>query len=206
MWILLWIVASVASYVAGSIPFGYVLGKACGVDVRSHGSGNVGATNVARVLGYPLGVSVFALDVGKGLLSAGLLPWLIAGEQGGLLPILCGTAAILGHVFPVFLGFKGGRGVATACGVLAWLVPIPTAIALVVWVTVVLWTRYVSAASILAAIAAPVAVISLHNAELSLHTSEIVFTALIAILVIVRHIPNIKRLAAGTENRLTRSK
>jgi glycerol-3-phosphate acyltransferase PlsY len=206
MWILLWIVASVASYAGGSIPFGYVVGKACGVDVRGHGSGNVGATNVARVLGYPLGVSVFVLDVGKGLLSAGLLPWLIAGEQEGLLPILCGTAAILGHVFPVFLGFKGGRGVATACGVLAWLVPLPTAIALAVWVTVAVWTRYVSAASILAAVAAPVAVISLHNTELSPHTSEIVFTTLIAVLVIVRHIPNIKRLAAGTENRLTRSK
>jgi glycerol-3-phosphate acyltransferase PlsY len=199
-----WGIAILASYAAGSVPFGYLAGKACGVDVRSHGSGNVGATNVGRVLGYPLGMAVFLMDVAKGILSAGLLPTLVSREPGSLLPILCGAAAIVGHVFPLFLGFKGGRGVATACGALAWLAPLPTAVALAVWVTVVFWTQYVSAASILAAIAVPVSVLSLHNRELSLHLPEIVFTSLIAVLVVARHIPNIRRLIAGTENRIRR--
>jgi glycerol-3-phosphate acyltransferase PlsY len=203
---LLWAVTIGVSYAAGSVPFGYVLGKLHGVDVRAHGSGNVGATNVARVLGYPLGVLVFVLDAGKGVLAAGVLPGVIAGVDGGILPIICGAAAILGHVFPAYLGFKGGRGVATACGVLAFIMPLPTAIALGVWVTVALWTQYVSAASILAALSVPVGVLSLHHRELHLHVPGIVFSGLIALLVIARHIPNIRRLLAGTESRIGRRK
>ncbi len=199
-----WVAAIAASYAVGSVPFGYVLGKLHGVDVRAHGSGNVGATNVARVLGYPLGVLVFVLDVGKGALAAGLLPGYICGVHEGMLPILSGAAAILGHVFPVFLRFRGGRGVATACGALAWIMPLPTAIALATWVTIVLWTQYVSAASLLAAVSVPVGVLSLYHREIHLHLPEIVFSGLIALLVVVRHIPNIRRLIAGTENRIGR--
>jgi glycerol-3-phosphate acyltransferase PlsY len=203
---LLWVVTMAASYTAGSVPFGYVLGKLRGVDVRAHGSGNVGATNVARVLGYPMGILVFALDVGKGVLAAAVLPAVIAGAQEGVLPIVSGATAILGHVFPAFLSFRGGRGVATACGVLGWIMPVPTAIAVAVWATVVLWTKYVSAASILAALSVPVGALSLYHREMHLHLPTIVFSGLIALLVVLRHIPNIRRLIAGTEHRIGQRK
>lgn len=199
---LLWVAAIAISYVAGSIPFGYLTGKLCGVDVRQHGSGNVGATNIARVINIPAGITVFALDVGKGVFAAGVIPALLGGEAVGKLPLLCGAAAILGHILPVFLSFKGGRGVATAFGVLACITPIAIAVAMGAWIVVMVWTRYVSAASITAAVAAPLLIIGLHLNDPGSGTGELLFTGIIAFIIILRHIPNIKRLLAGTEHRV----
>ncbi len=206
MTVVLWIAAIVVSYLVGSVPFGYLAGRLYGFDIRKHGSGNVGATNVARVVGVPLGVAVFILDMGKGVVSAWIFPALIAGEAAGGLAILCGAGAVLGHVLPVFLAFRGGRGVATACGALACIMPLPVAVAIAVWLVVIVWTGYVSAASVTAAVAVPLCVIGLHVNDLTACAGELSFSGIIALLVILRHIPNIKRLIAGTEHGVRRKK
>lgn len=198
----LWVAAILACYLVGSVPFGYIAGRLYGIDIRRRGSGNIGATNVARVINVPLGVAVFVLDMGKGVVSAGVVPALLAGGEVGGLPILCGAAAILGHIFPAFFGFRGGRGVATACGALACIAPLPTAVAVAVWLVAVVWTGYVSAASITAALAVPLCVIGLHADDLAGHAGELLFSGIIALLVVLRHIPNINRLIAGTEHRV----
>lgn len=199
MTVVLWVVAIIVSYLAGSVPFGYLAGRLYGFDIREHGSGNVGATNVARVVNVPLGVAVFVLDLGKGVVSAGVFPALIAGEAVGGLAILCGAGAILGHVLPVFLAFRGGRGVATACGALMCIAPLAAAVGIAAWLVVVVWTGYVSAASVTAAVAVPLCVIGLHVNDLAACAGELSFSGIIAVLVILRHIPNIRRLIAGTE-------
>ncbi len=200
----LWVAAIIVSYLVGSIPFGYLAGRLYGFDIRKHGSGNVGATNVARVISVPLGIAIFMLDVGKGIVSAGFFPVLIAGEAVGGLAILCGSGAILGHILPVFLAFRGGRGVATACGALMCITPLAIAVGLAAWLVVVVWTGYVSAASVTAAVAVPICVIGLHVNDLTACAGELSFSSIIALLVILRHIPNIKRLVAGTEHGVRR--
>ncbi len=202
----LWVVAIIVSYLVGSIPFGYLAGRLYGFDIRERGSGNVGATNVARVAGIPLGMAVFMLDLGKGVVSAGVFPALITGEAVGGLAILCGAGAILGHILPVFLTFRGGRGVATACGALMCITPLAIAVGLAAWLVVVVWTGYVSAASVTAAVAVPICVIGLHVNDLAACTGELSFSGIIGLLVILRHIPNIKRLIAGTEHGVRRKK
>lgn len=177
------------AYLVGAVPFGLVLGRALGgVDIRQHGSRNLGATNAFRVLGPRIGLAVLALDALKGALPVLLAPPPVA--------VVAGVAAIVGHVFPVYLGFRGGKGVATSAGVLAALAPVPTAVAFGVWAAVVAATRYVSLGSVLAAVALPVAV-AVHGGPAGLTAAA----SGAAALVIVRHRANLGRLLRGTEPR-----
>lgn len=198
---------AVAAYLLGAIPFGYFVGKARGVNVLEKGSGNIGATNVGRLLGARWGVVVFLLDFTKGALPvflAGLLP---PPSDADLPPdslrVVAGIAAFLGHLFPVYLGFRGGKGVATGAGVIAVLVPALTAIVLAVWGVVVLSTRYVSLASLIAASLLFGLRIALYDAPWERdHLVITLFCLVGAILVILRHHANIRRLLSGTEHRL----
>jgi len=206
-----------AAYLIGSIPFGVLIARAHGVDLRARGSGNVGATNVGRVLGSRWGYLCFVLDVTKGLgpvLLVGLrlrdpgAADLSAYRQAAWLAVAFG--AIAGHVFSVFLRFRGGKGVATSLGVLLGFWPyftFPALAALGLWVVVVLIWRYVSLASIVAAGAFPVlfaAACVLAGRPLASLWPLLAFAAAMAGLVIVRHRSNIRRLMNGTENRIGR--
>src|SRR5262245_32944993 len=152
---------AVASYLVGALPFGYLIGRLRGVDLFKAGSGNIGATNAARVLGREYGALVFVLDFLKGAVPVAVAePVARALDPAALttldatdtLPVLAALFAFLGHLFPVYLGFRGGKGVATGAGAVAVLVPGPTALAVLVWVVVVLATQYVSLASVAAAL------------------------------------------------------
>src|SRR5215207_1148015 len=151
------IVAVVLSYLSGSIPFAAMAGKLRGVDLRKQGSGNLGATNVFRVLGWKIGLLVFIADALKGALPALLLPEHITSPRDPILwAIACGIAAIMGHVRPIFLKFRrGGKGVATAAGVFSALAPIPMAITFAVFVGIVFATGYVSLGSLVSAVVLP---------------------------------------------------
>ncbi len=187
----------VISYVLGSMPFALLIGKLRGVDVRTVGSGNVGATNVFRTVGKSWGVLAFLCDAAKGFIPAWLFPHFLdsATDTTGL---VLGCAAIAGHNWPVFLRFKGGKGIATSAGVLLGVAPAAVAIGLVVWVLICGTTRYVSAASIGAA-----AAISISSWPLYLDNSIWLPVALTLLgsLAIWRHRTNITRLLNGTENR-----
>lgn len=201
-----------ASYLIGAIPFGYLIGWAKGVNLYRVGSGNIGATNVGRVLGRRYGLLAFVLDFLKGALPAALALRAAtalhpdAGTAFGfaeVLPVAAGSAAFLGHLFPIYLGFWGGKGVATGAGVVAVLVPGPTAVAVLAWVTVLLATRQVSAASLAAAAAIMVArLASVPGAFAEPQWVATVFVLLAATFVIIKHRSNVKRLLAGTENRI----
>jgi acyl phosphate:glycerol-3-phosphate acyltransferase len=197
--------AVVLSYVSGSIPAAFLAGRWSGVDLRAHGSGNLGATNVLRVLGPRIGALVFAVDIAKGALPVRFLPPMTEAA-GGLSPVwiavACGVAAILGHIRPVFLGFsKGGKGVATACGVFLALAPLQTSLTLLIFVVVVLASGYVSLSSLTAAIALPV----LLAASVGWRSPLFVVAAITAAFVFWTHRPNIQRLRAGTEYRFGRA-
>lgn len=201
-----WTLGLLGAYLLGSIPFGYLVGRLGGIDIRKWGSKNVGATNVGRILGWRRGVLVLALDALKGAAAVGLLARGLAGmvpdERRALFLVLTGAAAVVGHTFPCWLKFKGGKGVATALGVwlvLAWL---PTLVALAVWLVVVGIARYVSLASIVAAAALPAAEWFWRNKDGS-DTPLVVFATLLGLLVIVKHAGNIVRIFRGTESRVT---
>jgi len=194
----------ILAYLIGSVPFGLLAGKLKGIDIRKEGSGNIGTTNVFRICGKELGFIVFALDVLKGLVPVLVGKHFFSGSDG-LIPILCGVAAILGHNFPVWLKFKGGKGIATSAGVLGGLLPWALLFAFATWVLSFAVTRYVSIASIFAAVSLPV--------TLGLQTflpgstrpiAYFIFTVVIGLLAVWRHRANIARLRAGTENRFTR--
>lgn len=187
-------------YLLGSIPFGYLLVRATGGgDIRFIGSGNIGATNVARASGWSVGVATLLLDAAKGFLAV----WLAAHFSGGNIRIMmfAGLAAMLGHIFPVWLKFEGGKGVATALGVFAAICWPALAAAVLLFLLVVLFWRYVSLASISAAAALPVLVYLLYAPRHAPPTAVSVCTLLAAVLVIVKHRDNIERLLAGTEPR-----
>ena len=202
--VLVYIVTALAAYLLGSIPFGFLVAKAKGIDIRSVGSGNIGATNAMRVLGKPVGIFVLLMDALKGYTAVASLPVLILKFFGTpasdleTLRIIAGIFAVLGHNYTCWLKFKGGKGIATTAGVFLALAPWALLIALVVFILAVLVTRYVSVGSIAAGIALPAAVwiMAPHNILLG-----IVTTALGA-LAIYKHKSNIQRLMAGTENRL----
>jgi acyl-phosphate glycerol 3-phosphate acyltransferase len=199
----------VLSYLLGAIPFGYLIAHCRGVDLFRQGSGNIGATNVGRLLGRRFGILVFLLDFAKGALPAAAASWLAAesAEGNGLprdsLPVLAGLAAFLGHVFPVYLGFRGGKGVATGAGAVAVLAPGPALGALLVWLVVVCAFRYVSLASLAAAAALCLLRLGLVEGPFA-EGNRIVtgFCLLAAALVALRHRGNVGRLLHGTENRL----
>ena len=186
-------VAIVIGYLLGSCPFGYWAGRLRGVDLREHGSGNTGGTNAVRVLGPRIGITVIVLDVLKG--TAAVLVGAALGGTGTM--VLAGAAAVAGHLYPLFLGFRGGKAVATGAGVLIALVPAIVAGAFVLWLVVALTTRYVSVASMTAAVAVAVAVIATAQPW-----PVIAFAVGGAAVVVWRHRPNIERLRTGTEHRV----
>lgn len=188
-------VAVILSYALGSVPTGLWLGlKLRGVDIRQHGSKNIGATNTFRVLGKGLGVLTLAGDILKGWVPVVLFAQLDTWEY---LPVLCGLAAILGHTFSLFLWFRGGKGVATSTGVFLGLAPVPTLIAGGVFAIVFAATRMVSAGSISAAAAMIAAVFAIATP-----VPVRIVTVLVAVLVIVKHHANIRRILKGEESRL----
>ncbi len=192
---------ALGAYLLGAVPFGLLLGRLAGRDIRREGSGNIGATNVVRVCGWKWGAPAFALDFLKGLLPV-LAAWKWI-EPAGVWPILAGVAAILGHNFPVWLKFKGGKGVATSAGAVLGLMPAPLGVALAVFAVVLGVWRYVSLGSISAAAALVVARLALTPAPLAAENLALTLTAVIlAALVWLRHRSNISRLLNGTENRL----
>jgi glycerol-3-phosphate acyltransferase PlsY len=191
-----------AGFIAGSIPFGLLVARSKGIDIRKHGSGNIGATNVLRVVGKPYGILVFALDFLKGLLPVlASLKWFAAATNPEWLPIATGLAAILGHNYSPWVGFKGGKGIATSAGVLLGLFPWPLVIGLVVWGVVFKTTRYVSVASMAAAVAIPCAESGIALATGVWRPYSLGFTIAIAILAIWRHRSNIQNLRVGKEHR-----
>ena len=190
----------VLGYFLGSIPFGYLLVRAAGGgDIRFVGSGNMGATNVARTSGWPVGVATLLLDTAKGFLAV----WLSGHFSGGSIRIMmfAGLAAILGHVFPAWLQFKGGKGVAAALGVFLAICWTAAAAAVFLFLLVALFYRYVSLASISAAAALPLLVYLLYAPGHAPPTVVSVCTVLATVLVIAKHRDNIERLLAGTEPR-----
>lgn len=186
------------SYLVGAIPFAWLIARARGIDIRTVGSGNVGATNVFRAVGKSWGVLTFTADVLKGFLPAFLLPLLwpvdVAPDLAGL---LYGCAAIAGHNWPIYLGFKGGKGVATSAGVLLGVAPLSVGIGLIVWLIVFVSTRYVSLASVGAALAIPGSGWWLYGHETP--ALAIVLTVL-GLVVVWRHRSNLARIRAGTEH------
>lgn len=193
---------SLIAYLVGSVPSGLLIAKTKGKDIRTMGSGNIGATNVLRCLGKPAGITCFALDVLKGFLPAFVFPML--GKTGADFPdigILFGALAILGHNFPVFLNFKGGKGVATSAGVLFGVAPLAVVIGLAVWVTVFKVSGYVSLGSIIAAIFVVIA-----GWTLGYGTITASALTLLGALSIYRHRSNIQRLMKGEENKFERKK
>jgi len=212
--VILLIVLPPAAYVVGSTPFGVLIARAHGVDIRSLGSGNVGATNVGRVVGPAWGCLCFLLDVAKGLgpvLAAGVILRRLDGfptrlHQGVWLATGCG--AILGHVFSLWLGFRGGKGVATALGVVLGIFPYftwPGLAAFGVWVAVTLLFRYVSLGSIVAAVAfGPL--FAAFNWPPTRYWPLGLFAVAMAALILIRHRGNIRRLLSGTETRIGRER
>ena len=198
------IVALALSYLSGSIPFAAIAGRVRGVDLRKQGSGNLGATNVFRVLGWRIGLLVFLADALKGALPVLYLPPRIVSPREPIVwAIACGIAAIAGHVRPVFLKLRrGGKGVATAAGVFFALAPIPMAVTFAVFVVVVLATGYVSLGSMLSAIVLP----TLLLVTLGPRSPLFVVSALIALFVFWTHRSNIGRLRRGEEHRFGRDR
>jgi glycerol-3-phosphate acyltransferase PlsY len=196
------VVGLIISYLAGSIPSAYIAGKLRGVDLRKHGSGNLGATNVVRVLGAKTGAVVFIADLLKGFLPVYFLPIYTDTLIPDRWALVFGAAAILGHVKPVFLLWKGGgKGVATASGVFLALAPIPMLVAEVVWIATFIFTRYVSLASLLGAAVLPIAILAWYRNPQSL---VFIASVIIAAFVFWTHRANIGRLRRGEEHRFVK--
>lgn len=198
-----------AAYLIGSIPFGLMIGKlVAGIDIREAGSGNIGATNVGRVLGARWGIAALILDGMKGLLPTLLLPRLLGQVEPIHLTVGCGIFTIVGHMFPCWLKFRGGKGVATALGVIVILSPIATLGALVIFAATFWWRRIVALSSILAAIAFAICQIFLmlptpFSPE---NWSLAAFSLLAPLLIVVRHRSNIQRLLRGEEKQYRTAK
>lgn len=182
-----------SAYLLGSVPVGFILGSLSGIDVRAHGSGNVGATNVARLAGKWQGLLTLVGDAAKGFLPVIISSWLGFGQ---LTANLVAAAAFLGHLYPVFLKFRGGKGVATALGAFLALAPAATGALAAVFLVVALWSRWVSLASVVAAGLTPVVFWALS------YPPGVAWLGLaLALMIILRHRENIRRLVAGTEPR-----
>jgi glycerol-3-phosphate acyltransferase PlsY len=199
-----YILTAIVAYLLGSIPTGFLVGKARGIDIRKTGSGNIGATNAFRILGKPAGTMVLLTDAVKGwaavVLAAGWISaWFApgaSGQQREWFAIVAGVGAVLGHNYTCWLRFKGGKGIATSAGVLTALVPYSLLIILAVWVIVFALTRYVSLASILASATLPFAAFFTGES-----LTMVLITAGLTTMAILKHRANIKRLLAGTESR-----
>ncbi len=197
MSVVLW---TLAAYLLGSFPTSYLVGRMRGIDLREHGSGNLGGTNAYRVMGAGAGVPVVLVDVLKGFVPTYFFPgW--DGVVSADLALLYGLAAIAGHVWSVFVGFRGGKGVATGAGVLVALAPTSALVSLLVWIGVVSITRYVSVASLAAATLVPITAWLTDES-----TSTVAFCAAVAAFVWWTHRDNLRRLVRGEENRFGQEK
>ncbi len=211
LWILL-PAGAVTSYLLGSIPSGYLAGKCNGLDLRNEGSGNIGATNALRVLGKKWGYTVFAADFIKGILGViaaqqiGVIGGWNTGVMADLFGVIGAFFVVVGHVFPVWLGFNGGKGIATSGGVIIALFPWPVFVfGLLSWLILFFWTRYVSMGSLAAAFALPIG--SFVMALLGrCGWLLVIVAAIMCFMAVWRHRPNISRLMAGTEKRFDRKK
>ena len=227
----LWI-PPVIAFLAGSIPFGLLIAKAKGLNIREHGSGNIGATNVLRVIGKPYGIGCLILDLLKGLVPTlvGISLFTYSGHtnpmalsalapyamelpqlQAQILQIVTALATILGHNYSPWIGFKGGKGIATSAGALIALMPAGIAIVVILWLVLFFTTKYVSIASIGAALSLPVITIfgSWHHGKIASGTWNkplFIFAIIIALLAVWRHKSNIKALIAGTEHQFSKKK
>lgn len=191
------------SYLLGSVPTSVWIGKAFyGIDVREHGSGNAGATNTFRTLGKTAGIPVLIFDSMKGWLAVMMPVWFLSAGDSPVLfenfRVLCGTAAVIGHVFPVFAGFRGGKGVATLLGVAAGMQPVAALICIGLFLLVLLLTHYVSLGSILASLFYGIFLLAIDKVH---HDATIIFAIMIPVLVIITHSKNIRRLLDGNESR-----
>ena len=192
----------ILAYLLGAIPCGYLIARIKGIDIRTVGSGNIGATNVFRAVGKGWGVLTFLCDALKGFIPAGLFPILSKRffdcDGGSTLAVACACLAIAGHNWPVYLGFKGGKGVATSTGALIGIAPAAAGLALLCWVVLFAATRYVSVASISAA-----GIVGIASWFLYLRTGLLIpsVLSLLGMVIIIRHKANIQRLLKGTENR-----
>jgi len=208
-------VVIVLSYLLGSIPSSLWVGKIYkGVDIRNHGSGNAGATNTFRLLGWKAGVVVSLIDLGKGFASAfyvSQLAFIISGEvvvfpnwdSVLFTQVIAGIFAVVGHMYPLYANFSGGKGVMTAAGMLLAIEPISIVVSVIVFIITLFTSRYVSLASILAAFVYPISLLTLrYIMQWTIDGSLIIFGSAIAIGIIVKHHGNIKRLLNGTENRV----
>ena len=196
-------------YLIGSVPFGFLIGKMKGLDIRTQGSGNIGATNVTRVIGKNWGKLCFLLDLMKGILPVVLVNLLVRrgtfDDPCGILPAIAALATVCGHIYPVYLHFKGGKGISTAAGAILALNPPALLSAGVLWVIVFLTSRYVSLASIAAAVSLPVFAWIMKMAGVWTYSpTEMILFCVLAVLAVVRHSSNIRRLLNGTESRFAR--
>ena len=192
--------SAIVSYLLGSIPTGFLWAKARGIDIRKVGSGNIGATNVMRTLGKGPGILVLLLDAAKGFLPVFFAPRIFSDVDRHVLQIVCCVGVIAGHNWTCWLKFKGGKGVATSAGALLALLPLPLLSALGVWLVVFAIGRYVSVASISAALAMPIVTWLIEK-----DATLCAFTAVLGAVAIYKHKSNIQRLLAGTENRVGRA-
>ena len=189
-----------AAYLIGSIPFGLLLSRRSGIDIRQHGSGNIGATNVSRLVGKKIGLLTLFLDAAKGflpMLAAGLL---LGGDDSSrdLITALCGAAAVTGHMFPVFLRFKGGKGVATALGIFLYLAPKALLISVAVFLAIAVPSGFVSLGSLLGSAAMPPSLYFFNEPEWKFWLA-----AFVALMIWIKHQQNIRRLLNGTEKRFS---
>jgi len=199
----------IGSYLLGSIPFGYLAGRIAGIDIRKCGSGNVGATNVLRALGKFYGYSVFAADFLKGFVAVKLSLWMATRAQSEwssaeIFGIFAAIFSVVGHSFPIWLHFKGGKGVATSAGAFFGLAPVAALVGAAVWILTFWVTRYVSVASIAAAAALPFSILITTWLSRTAGKSLFYASVCLAAVVIWRHRSNLLRLTRGTEPRFTR--
>lgn len=205
---MLWaLLALLLSYLLGAVPFGFVLVRLIkGEDLRKHGSGNIGATNAMRVLGKPLGVFAFLLDFGKGYVPVALIAPALTPTEGidpSWLAVGCGATAVIGHVFPIYLRFRGGKAVATGCGAIVGVDPLVFLAAGLAWVVTLATTRFVGLASIVMGLAFPL-VAALRMGGRPYGIEFVLGTGALAALILLRHRSNLKRMIDGTEPRIGR--
>jgi glycerol-3-phosphate acyltransferase PlsY len=199
----------ILSYLVGSIPIAIIAGKLLKkIDIRDYGSGNAGATNVLRILGWKAGLIVLLLDMFKGYIAViwivNIIPDVQNIEIRAIFQIMAGTAAICGHIWTIFAGFKGGKGVGTAAGVFFGLQPIPVFICLLVFIGIVSRTKYVSLGSMVSAILLPIILlVEYFFLGKSIPIAHVTIAILLAILIVVMHQENIHRLVEGTENKIS---
>lgn len=199
------------SYITGSIPTSIILGKIVkGIDIREHGSGNAGGTNVFRVLGWKPALVVVVIDIFKGWLPPAIYATILFQGQPitniGIVQILCGFAAVLGHTYTIFAGFRGGKGIGTLAGMLLALFPIALPLCIIVFIITLILTGYVSLSSILATVALPIILLVLPIFGIQQSTSSLlIFALLVPLFAIFTHRSNIVRLKDGTENRFEKA-